>query len=506
MQPGKVYLVGAGPGHPGLLTLRAVECLRQADVVLYDKLAPLAALDHAPASAEKICVTELGPDHRQRQQPAQEAMIAAARAGKQVVHLKGGDPCLFGRVGEEAQALHAAGIPFEIVPGVTAASGASAFAGIPLTHRACASAVAFLTGHEDPDKPESALDWPLLARFPGTLVIYMGVAQLDAIARALIAAGKDPATPAAVVRWASLGEQTTVQATLAELPGAVESVGLTPPALVIIGPVVSLRGELAWFEHLPLFGRRVLVTRPQRQAGDLAQRLLALGAIPVLLPAVDILEPDDWSSVDRAIAELGRFDWLVFTSANGVCMFLDRLRSQGRDLRALGHMRLAVIGSKTAEALRGYHLDADVVPERFQSEDLAAALREQVQPNQRVLLARADRGRELLREELAKICAVEQIAVYRQVDAVDADSAALDSLRRGEIDFVTLTSSNIARALLTALDPVSRGHIESGRTRLVSISGVTSAEVKRLGYTVAAQADEATTEGLMQALVELAQG
>jgi uroporphyrinogen III methyltransferase/synthase len=336
-----VYLVGAGPGDPGLLTQRAVECLAEADLVLYDKLVPLRLLDHAPAQAERICVTELPGCHPQRSPQIQHTLIEAARQGKRVVRLKGGDPFLFGRGGEEAEALRAAGISFEIVPGVTAALGAAACAGIPLTHRAHASAVAFVTGHEDPAKPDSALDWGALAHFPGTLVLYMSIARLPQIVPVLLEGGKAADTPAAVIQWGSTGNQRTIEAPLSQLPQAVQASGVTSPAIIIIGSVVTLRGQLEWFEHRPLFGKRVLVTRPRHQASSLMRHLEQLGAMPVLLPAVEIREPADWSAVDQALAHLAQYQWLVFTSANGVHALLRRLGQTGRDLRALGSVRLA---------------------------------------------------------------------------------------------------------------------------------------------------------------------
>jgi uroporphyrinogen III methyltransferase/synthase len=498
-----VYLVGAGPGDPGLITLRAVECLAQADLVLYDKLVSPRLLEYAPPAAERICVTDLAECHVERYLPIQQALIETARAGRIVVRLKGGDPFVFGRGAEEAEALRQAGIPFEVVPGVTAALGVAAYAGIPLTHRQYASAVALVTGHEDPTKPGSALDWDALARFPGTLVFYMGMARLARNVAALIGHGKDAATPAAVVHWGTTGEQQTVEAPLTELPAAVLRAGVAAPALVIVGVVVSLRGRLAWAEQRPLLGKRVLVTRPRRQAGDLVRRLELLGAVPLVLPAVEIGPPPDWAPVDRAIAELGSYQWLVFTSANGVPAFLERLRAQGRDLRALGGIQLAAIGPGTAEALRRYHLEPDVVPSEYRSEALAEALRPRV-AGQAVLLARADRGREVLREELERSAGrVEQVAVYRQADAVETESPVLDYLRRGEIDYITLTSANIARALIRALDEVSRGRLESGATRLVSISPVTSTAVRELGLRVAAEAKEYTIPGLLEALVRV---
>jgi uroporphyrinogen III methyltransferase/synthase len=499
-----VFLVGAGPGNPGLLTLRGLECLQKADLVLYDRLVPARLLDYAPPAAEKICVTELAEHHVQRQVPVQERMIEAARQGKRVVRLKGGDPFVFGRGGEEAEALRQAGIAFEVVPGVTAALGAAAFAGIPLTHRSLASAVAFVTGHEDPDKPESHLDWAALAGFPGTLVIYMGLARLEVVVENLLAHGKAADTPAAAVHLATTGQQRTITASLKDLPAAAERAGILSPAVTIIGPVVALREHLNWFEKLPLFGKRILVTRPRQQAAELVQRLEQFGAVALSLSAVEIREPADWRPVDQAIARLSSYHWLVFTSVNGVHSFLNRLLKQGRDLRALGALKVAAIGSQTAAALRAYHLEPDLVPARFQSEHLAAALKEQLRPGQRVLLARADRGRELLREELARVAEVEQVAVYSQVDVIEPGPCLLEALARREIDYVTVTSSNIARAFVRFLDEDCKQALASGQVKVVSISPVTSAAVRELGFPVAAEADEATAEGVVRALIALA--
>jgi uroporphyrinogen III methyltransferase / synthase len=508
-----VFLVGAGPGRSGLLTLRAVECLRQADLVLYDRLVSPLMLHHAPAHAERVCVTELAPCHVDRAAPIHQLLIDAALAGKRVVRLKGGDPFLFGRGGEEAEALVAAGIPFEVVPGVTAALGAAAYAGIPLTHRAHASAVAFVTGHENAAKGEPGVDWAALARFPGTLVIYMGFSRLGALARTLIAHGKRADTPAAVVQSVATGNQRTITAALGDIAAAVEAAGLTAPAIVLIGAVVSLRTRLAWFEGegegegegRPLLGKRVLVTRPQAQADHLIGQLEALGAVPVEMPVVAIGPPADWGPVDAALAQLSRYQWLVFTSVNGVEALVKRLRERGKDLRALGALQLAAIGPSTADALRAYHLQPDVVPPEYRSESLAAALRPHV-AGKRVLLARADRGRDVLRDELQRVAEVDQVAVYAQVEAVQADAAVLHALRRQEIDYVLLTSSNIARALGRLLDEPCRAALRANRTQIVSISPVTSAAIGELGWPVAAEAREYTMAGLVQALVELAAG
>jgi uroporphyrinogen III methyltransferase/synthase len=498
-----VYLVGAGPGNPGLLTLRAVECLARADLILSDRLVPARLLEHAPAAAERISVDDLPGRHAEKAPHIIRVLIDAARQGKCVVRLKGGDPFLFGRGAEEAEALRAAGIPFEVVPGVTSGLAAAAFAGIPLTHRLHASAVALVTGHECHGKTGGQLDWAALARFPGTLVIYMGLSRLALIARALMDHGKPPDTPAAAIRWGTTGEQATIQAPLRDLPAAVVQAKLSPPALIVIGPVVALRPSMAWSEQRPLFGKRVLVTRPRHQAGDLVRQLDQLGAVVQVLPTVEINEPADWAGVDQALGWLRDFRWLVFTSANGVDALVNRLRQTGRDLRALGHLRFAVIGPGTAHALRRYHLEPDLVPPTFNSEGLAEALGK-VAAGQRILLARADRGRDLLRQQLAAVADVEQIVVYSQTDAVEGDEAVLARLGAGDIDYATVTSSNIARGLHRLLDASARRRIETGEMKLVSISPQTSHAIRELGWPVAAEASEYTTVGVIEALVKLA--
>src|SRR5207253_2151127 len=302
--------------------------LASCDVVIYDYLVNPEVLCAVPAASERIYVGKVGGGRQTAQHQINHLLIGHARTGKRVVRLKGGDPFLFGRGGEEAEALHAAGIAYEVVPGVTSGLAAAACAGIPLTHRLHASAVAFVTGHEHPGKAHSNLDWKTLAQFPGTLVVYMGIGRLQSIAGALMQHGKPADTPAAVIHWGATGEQQTVEAPLGELAGAVRAAGLTAPAIIVIGYVAALRPKLAWFERRPLFGKRILVTRPRRQAGDMVHRLEALGAIPQVLPAVEVQEPADWAPVDRALAELSRYNWIVFTSANGVHAFLRRLRQQ----------------------------------------------------------------------------------------------------------------------------------------------------------------------------------
>lgn len=502
----RVFLVGAGPGDPGLLTLRAAEVLARADLVLYDQLVPRRLLDFVPAAAERVCVRDLPGQHPDKYPHIHAKLIDAARAGKTVVRLKGGDPLVFGRGAEEIDSLRAAGVAYEIVPGVTAALAAAAYLDLPLTHRHHASAVALVTGHELPHKPGNRLDWPALAKFPGTLAIYMGIARLPLIVAELLKYGTDPATPAAVVERASTGDMRTVFAPLAELEPARRHAGLEAPGLILIGPAVGRKDGLSWFEKRPLFGQRVLVTRPRHQAGPMLRRLELLGAVPYLLPTVEVRDPADFGPLDDAIKNLAAWDWIVFTSANGVHGFVRRLKALGRDLRALGGTKLAAIGPKTAASLAEYHLTPDVVPDsRFSSEGLAAALAERV-AGRRVLLARADRGRELLRTELAKVATVAQVTVYEQADAVDPHADALGALRRGEIGYVTLSSSNVARALLAAFDETIRGRVLRGEVKLVAISPETGRAVRELGYPVASEADVYTADGLVDAVVRLATG
>jgi uroporphyrinogen III methyltransferase/synthase len=422
-------------------------------------------------------------------------MIAAARAGKIVARLKGGDPAIFGRTAEETAALEAAGIPYEIVPGVTAALAASSYAGIPLTHRGAASCVAFVTGRECRDKDGDTLDMAGLARFPGTLVFYMGVTSAPEWAAELIGHGKPAATPVAIVRRATWPEQATTTTTLGELPQLVASTRLRPPAVMIVGDAVAERFAHDWFGSRPLAGRAVMVTRPANQADALADQLTQLGARVIAQPAIEILPPRDWGPVDAAIESLGLTGWVVFSSANGVRSFLDRIAATGRDLRALGGVRLAAIGPATAEALAAYHLRADTQPEEYRAEALAEALLPATR-GERVLLIRASRGRETLAEMLsAGGATVTQAVVYESRDVTSADPEVVTSLADGRVDWVTVTSSAIARALIALFGQQLRG------TKLAAISPLTADMLAAAGYPATAVAAEYTTDGVVAAIL-----
>ena len=490
---GRVYLVGAGPGDAGLLTARALELIAAADVILHDRLIPPGALDGARPDARLIAVGKRGGGPSTPQERIARLLVEHARAGRLVVRLKGGDPFVFGRGGEEALALREAGIPFEVVPGVTAGIAAPAYAGIPVTHRDLASAVAFVAGHEDPSKPESALDWPALAAFPGTLVFYMGVAQLPRLAQRLIAAGRDGDEPAAVVERGTLPGQRTVVATLATIADAAAAV--RPPAIVLVGAVASLRyAGVRWLEERPLFGRRVAVTRARAQASGLAARLRALGAEVVETPAIRIVPLDADVPLDPSGVDL-----VCLASPNAVAQLFARLAAGGRDARALAGARVAAIGPATADALRAHGIVADIVPERAVGEALAAALADV--PARRALVARARGGRDVVPDALrARGVAVEVVELYETV-AAPLDEAARAAVRGA--DYVTFTSSSTVRFLLTALgSPEALRH----GPRLASIGPTTSATLRAHGLEPAVEAREHDVDGLVAALVADAEG
>jgi uroporphyrinogen III methyltransferase/synthase len=499
---GKVYLVGAGPGDPGLLTRRGEALLAAADVVVYDQLASARLLDLAPAAALRIRADKSTGHSTPGEREIDHIMIEHARAGESVVRLKGGDPLIFGRGAEEALHLRAAGIPFEIVPGVTAAVGVAAYAGIPLTHRGKASAVALVTGHLDPetDPARSRLDWQALARFPGTLVVYMGVARLGAICRTLLRLGKAGDTPAAVIAAGTLAAQRTTVATLETIAQTVRKRGISPPALLVVGAVVGMRQDLAWYEMMPLFGQRIVITRPAAEGRRAAIALEALGAETLLAPTVVIRPLANPAPLDAALERLAEYGWLVFTSANGVRYFVERLEQRGADLRILGHVKLAAIGPATAQALARFHLRADLVPDSYRSEALAEALGGHVRGT-KILLARADRGRAVLKEELQKRADVDQIAVYQSADVESLPPCVVERILDGSVDWITLTSSAITTRLHSLLPEAARRRV-GAQVRLASLSPVTSETAARLGWNASVEASAYTWDGLVDALVE----
>jgi uroporphyrinogen III methyltransferase/synthase len=482
-----------------LLTLRGLECLRRADVILYDGLVNPMLLRHSQAVAQRTCRVSDGGERRLPQDEINRRLIAAAQSGKTVVRLKGGDPFVFGRGSEEAAALAAAGIPFEVVPGVTAAVAAGEYAGFSVTHRDHASAVAFITGHEDPAKDAPTLDYRVLAAFPGTLVFYMGWHRLAKIAAALMAAGKSESSPVAVISHATWPSQQTVTAELRTISEQVTAAGLRPPSLIVIGECVRQREQIAWFEKRPLFGRRIGVTRADEQADTQIDRILELGAEPVLLPTLEIEPPESWDAVDAALRRIGEFDWLVFTSANGVRALLGRLWESGGDARRLGRARLAAIGPATAAALHEFQLRADVMPETYRAEHLGETLRPLV-AGQRVLWARANRVRDVLRNELTSAGAnLEEVIVYRHHDVEAWPENVQQRLIDGQVDWIGVSSPAIARNVWRLLPDAARSSLGTG-VRVASISPVTSAVCQEVGLPVSAEATEHTWDGLLAAI------
>jgi len=512
---GVVYLVGAGPGDPGLMTRRSLELIADADAIYYDRLIPPGALDGAREDAELFYVGKQPGVPSVPQAEIGERLVEAGRAGKSVVRLKGGDPFVFGRGGEEGEALREAGVEFEVVPGVTAGVAATAYAGIPVTHRDDASAVAFVTGHEDPEKAETALDWEALAAFPGTLVFYMGVKRLGENAGALIAAGRDADEPAAAIERGTWAGQRTVTATLGTIAETVEREAIKAPALIVVGAVAARREALAWLERRPLHGRTVVVTRARAQASGLAKTLRGLGANVVELPAIRIESKIESDEVRRAVASIADYDLICVTSPNGANLLFDALAATGQDggspggtpvpgaepgtdgrldARALSSASIAAIGPGTARALAAHGIAADIVPERFVAEALVETLGDVDVEGKKVLVARAAAARDVLPDGLRERGAeVDVVALYETVREAP-DEAAVTAAQ--DADYVTFTSSSTVTNLTEAL-----GDRFPAKARIVSIGPITSTTVREAGLEVAVEADRHDVEGLLAALL-----
>ncbi len=496
---GKVSLVGAGPGDPELLTIKGLRLIESADVIVHDRLIDERLLGMAGAKAELVNVGKVPGGVGQRQSDINELLISEARLGKSVVRLKGGDPYVFGRGGEETEALAAAGVPFEVVPGVTSAVAAPAYAGIPLTHRDHASSFTVVTGSNSETGDGDATDWAALSRTPGTLVILMGWRSLHEIAATLIENGKPRDTPSAVVSWGSEPWQKTVTGTLESIADEAKSQGLKAPATVVIGEVVGLSERLNWFETLPLLGRRVLVTRTRNQAGMLSRRLAELGAVPIEIPTISVRPPDDYTELDQALARISEFEWTVLTSANAVRAVHDRLSATGLDSRAFHGARVAAIGPATARAIGEFGISPDLVPTTATSRGLADALSTQVGAGSNVFLPRADIATRELPELLHELgINVTEATAYKTVIPAQSCERAVEAIRAG-VDIVTFTSSSTVRNLLRILgsqaEPLSD-------VRVACIGPTTASTAGRLGLKVDIVANTPTIDGLAQALVE----
>jgi uroporphyrinogen III methyltransferase/synthase len=501
---GWVYLVGAGPGDPGLITRRGLDLLRSCDVVLYDRLTSPALVEEAPDGAERVYVGK-DPEGRIRPQGEIDALtVAAARADKRVVRLKGGDPYVFGRGADEAQALAAAGIPFEVVPGVSSAVAVPSYAGVPLTHGGIASSFAVLTAHETGARTGRDERFAKVASSVDTVVILMGARTLRDSLDRLIAAGRAPDEPAAMIQWGSTARQRTAVATLETLADVVERERIGPPSIVVIGEVVKMRDALAWFEKRPLFGRRIVVTRAPHQAAGLADRLLDLGADVMFCPVIRIIDPASWEPLDTAIKKLaeGLYAWVVFPSVNSVERFFARMRMLGTDARAFGRTKVAAVGPTTASLLRDNGIAPDLVPETFTGDVIAESLGRGSSP---VLIPRvAGAPRDLLRILERSGWLPDEVETYRNVRLRPPDSEG-EQVKAGKFDAVTFTSASTVRHFAEVVaPPADLGLAEGGEaTRLVACIGPKTADQARsLGFRVDVVAEEHTAQGLVEALME----
>lgn len=500
---GKVYLVGAGPGDAGLLTLRGAELLRRADVVVYDSLVNRELLALAPEAAEIIFGGKRPRDRAIPQEELNQLLAEKAKAGKTVVRLKGGDPYIFGRGGEEAAKLHRDGVPFEVVPGISSIIAAPSYAGIPLTHREHCSSFTVITGHEDPDKDESALDWKRVAREPGTKVLLMGVERIGKIAAALEANGLPADTPAAMVRWGTMGRQQTITATVGTLAAKVAKADFKAPAVTVIGTVSTLRDTLNWYENRPLFGQRVVVTRNRREAGKLSGQIRELGAEVLEIPTIKILPPTRNEPLIEAITGIGSYDWIIFTSANGVEHFFDYFFKAFRDVRDLGSVRFAAVGPATAKKLREFHLNIDLMPKTYTAAATAKAMiAAQNVENISVLLARAESANpELPRLLEDKGAIVDDIAFYKTEPETADRNGAADDFEENSADWITFASSSAVRNF-DARFGLAKRCADNPKLKLASIGPETTKALKELGLKPTAKAKEHTIDGLAAALLK----
>ncbi len=498
---GKVYLIGAGPGDPGLLTIKAKECIENADVVVYDYLASPFLLDYAKKDAQLIYVGKKGGDHTLSQDGINQLLVNQAEAGAKIARLKGGDPFVFGRGGEEAQMLLKSGVSYEVVPGVTSAVAAPAYAGIPVTHRNHTSFVSFITGHENPDKKKSRMQWDVYAKSNATLVFLMGVKNLGNITEKLIENGKPADTPIALVRWGTTARQQTVTGTLETIVEKVNEAGLKSPAIIIIGHVVTLRDELAWFDKRPLFGKRIVITRARAQASSLVSKLSRCGAQCIEIPTIKIAPPEDITPLKNSIEHINQYEWLIFTSVNGVKFFFDTLYGMGKDVRILGHLKFACIGPVTKERLKDHGIISDVLPETYRAESVIKAFSAVDIKDKKILLPRAKKARTILPEELARMGGIiDEVVAYETLLDRDKKEALINLLKKSKIDVVTFTSASTVSNFISLLDSNDRKELLKNVVT-ASIGPITSKTARSLGIEPEIEAGEFTIQGLVDSLL-----
>ncbi len=501
MKPGKVYLIGAGPGDPGLLTVKGRKCLELADVIIYDYLANPVLLGYARPAAERIYVGKSRGQHSVPQDEINQILVDKAAAGLTVARLKGGDPYVFGRGAEEASFLHQHRIPFEVIPGVTAGFAAAAYAGIPLTHRDVTTSLALLTGHERPERQLSSLDWEKLATGLGTLIFYMGMTNLKTISEKLIAHGRPADTPVAVVQWATLPRQKTLTGRLDEIAAQVLTAGIEAPAIIIIGEVVRYREELRWYDNLPLFGRRFLITRPRAQAASFAALLQAQGAETICIPTIEIAEPEDWQPCDQALVRLADYDGLILTSANAVDALFERMAVQKLDLRALAGVELISVGPKTAKALEKRGLKPDLIPQEYRAEGVVAELLAVGVNGKRYLYPRTEIARSLIPDSLSAAGAeVDAPIVYRTIATLGEKEMLRHLLEAEELDAICFSSSSTFDNLY-AMFGKELQQLQKN-TAFFSIGPLTSETIRKHGFKVALEPQNSTLDDLVAAMVD----
>ena len=499
MNKGKVYIIGAGPGDPGLFTIKGLRCLKEADVIIYDHLVNEEIIHQAKESARLIYAGKKGGDHTLSQDEINRLLLEEARQGNIVARVKGGDPFIFGRGGEEAEILAQAGIPFEIVPGVTSAAAVPAYAGIPLTHRGHTSTVAFVTGHEDTTKEESDIDWKCVAGI-GTVVFLMGVKNLGRITANLMVHGKPVDTPAALIRWGTTEDQETLTATISDIARKAEEKQFSPPAILVVGGVVDLRSVLNWYETKPLFGKGIVITRPEAQAEEFASLLHARGARVVHFPTIKIVPSVSYDGLDRAIAELSSYQWIIFTSANGVVFFLRRLKELGRDIRSLKDIRICTIGPATAAQLEHLSIRVDLVPDEFISEGVVKAFEKLNVRGSRALLPRAETARDVIPEGLKELGAtVDVVTAYRTVNSGKDKSELASLMNEGKVDVITFTSPSTVENFMEIM---GRDYATPKGVKIACIGPVTAAAVKKAGLPADIIQERFTIPGLVETLVK----
>jgi uroporphyrinogen III methyltransferase / synthase len=498
LKMGKVYLVGAGPGDPALITMKSVDCLRKADVIVYDQLVAGQILNYSRSGAEKIFVGKTVKKHFAEQDEINSLLVRKAKRGSIVVRLKGGDPFVFGRGGEEAEFLQKNGVPFEVVPGITSAVAVPAYAGIPVTYRGISSSVSIVTGHEDPNKKGSSINWKGLATGVDTLVFLMGMQNLPQIAQRLIDCGRKPQTPVAVIKDGTLPVQVMTTGTLKNIAGRVKKEGLTAPAVIVVGDVVKLREKLKWYEKQPLFGKRVLITRAGQQSASFESLLYEHGAMPILFPTIEIKPIINNKKLSGAISRIKDFDWIIFTSVNGVDIFFRKLQTLGLDSRAMANAKVGAIGPATCKALAGHGITPDYVPAIYTGHGLIEGLKRKRLYGKRILLPRADIADDEITKGLVSLKAeVAEVAVYRTVRPVYDKIEMKKVLFQGKVDIITFTSSSTVTNFAAVL---SRKEILRIRSKIACIGPKTAETAAKAGFTIDVSARKQTMPGLLEAM------